>query len=179
MAQTYMVSATGVGWSTANKVLFSLYNGSGSGRIVRISRIWVVNNQITAVTGVLENFSLFKLTTDTSGGTPTTLTPVKLDSINEDIPAQIVCRTNNTTNGTGVLLRRYYFSGDEPAVGTFSWDELETFFSLNCIWDVGYGNSQVQKLTLREGEGISLYQAAIASSVGNIDIFVEFLLSTT
>lgn len=177
MAQTYIVCATGVGWSTSTKVLFSLFNGSGSGRIVRISRIWVLNNQITAVTGILENYYLYKLTGNVSGGTPTILTPIKLDSSNENIPSQIVCATGNTTNGSGDILMRYFFSGDEPAVGTFSMDELEQLISLNCIWNLGYGNSNIQKLTIREGEGISLYQTAIASSVGTIDIFVEFLLS--
>lgn len=179
MGQTYIAMATAVAWSTGNKVLISLFNGAGSGRIVRIRRIWVNSNRATTNTGILQQYSMFRLTTDTNTGTPTTITPVKVDTNSENLPAAIVTRTNNTVNGTATLIRRFYFSGDEAAAGTLSLDELQTIASLNIIWDVGYGNSNVQPLTLREGQGFSLYQAGLASSTGDIDIAVEFTSDAT
>lgn len=179
MGQTYLATATAVAWSTANKVLLSLFNGSGSGRIVRIRRIWVLGNRVTTNTGILQQYSLYKLTTDTNTGTPTTITPVKVDTNSENLPAAIVCRTANTVNGTATLLRRFYWSGDEASAGALTLDELQAVPSLNCIWDVGYGNPDVQPLTLREGEGISLYQAALASSTGDVDITIEFTSDAT
>lgn len=176
MAATYIATATAVTWSTAIKVLFSMFNGVGSGKIIKIRRIWVLNAQTAAVTGILETYTISRITTDSSGGTPATITPVKYDTASAAVPAQIVCRSGNTTNGTATTLRTLSFSGDEPAVGSFTWDEFECLIPLNCVWEVGYGNTSMQPLTLREGQGLSIHQAAIASSVGNIDINVEFTL---
>lgn len=180
MGQTYTACATAVAWSTAIKVLFSIFNGSGSGRIVRIRRAWILNNQLTGITGVLENYSIYKISTDTSGGSASTLTASKHDTLSENIPAAITIKTGNTSNGTAVLLRRNYFSGDEPATNTaLNLDKMEAIVPWNIVWDVGYGNSNVQPLTLREGQGFSIVQPAIASSTGNIDIFVEFTSDAT
>lgn len=175
MASTYIAHAPEVLWSTATKVSLSLFNGAGSGVILRVRRIWVVNSQLTGVTGVLCPYTINRITTDTSGGTPTTITPVKYDTNNANLPAQVTCKTANTTNGTAILLKTMVFSSDEPVVGTFSMDELEVFYSLNCVWDIAYGNSTNEKpLTLNEGQGISIYQAAITSATGRAEFAIEF-----
>lgn len=176
MAATYIATATAVTWSTSNKVFFSIFNGSGSGKVIKIKRVWILNAQASAATGILQTFGLYKITTDTSGGTPTTITATKYDTNSADVPAQITIKSANTTNGTSSLLYTQIYSGDESAVSTFSWDELEAIVDFGLVWDVGYGNSQVQPLTLREGQGFSIYNAAVASSAGNIDINVEFIL---
>lgn len=175
MAATYHAVVTASTWSTAIKVHLGIFNGAGSGKIVKIKRIWVLNAQTAAATGILETFSIYRTTTQSSGGS-TTITPVKCDTNSADVPAQITFRAADTANGTATLLRTFQFSGDEPAVGTFSWDEMEAMVPLNCVWDVGYGNSTMQPLTLREGQGVTIAQAAIASSAGNIDVNIEFTL---
>ena len=176
MAATYTALATAVAWSTSNKVFFSIFNGSGSGKVLKVRRVWIINAQASAATGILQTFGLYKITTDTSGGTPTTITPVKHDTNSSDVPAQVTIKTNNTTNGTSSLLYTQQYSGDEAAVGTFTWDEFEVFPNLSLFWDVGYGTTSMQPLTLREGQGFSVYNAAVASSAGNIDIHMEFTL---
>lgn len=176
MAATYIATATAVTWSTSNKVFFSIFNGSGSGKIVKIKRVWVLNAQASAATGIVQTFGLYKITTDTSGGSPTTITATKYDTNSADVPAQITIKTANTTNGTSSLLYQQIFSGDEPAVSTFTMDELEAIPNLMLVWDVGYGNTSIQPLTLRADQGFSIYNAGVASSAGNIDINVEFTL---
>lgn len=173
MAQTYTAGYAGITFA-ANKSMLSIFNGSGSGRVVRVYRIWVLNNQTAAVTGVLTTFRIER-TSAQSGGTA--ITPVKHDTTNETLPSQIVVATGATITAAGTL-RTFVWSNDEPAVGTGTWDEFETMIPLCCVWDSGYGDSNVQPITLREGEGLSVTHTG-STTVGNVDIWMEFTVSTT
>jgi len=46
-------------------------------------------------------------------------------------------------------------------------------YPMTCLWDVGYGSSKLQPLTIRAGEGISILNKGM-SAVGLIDFWVEF-----
>jgi hypothetical protein len=174
MAQTYTIGATGVSFAL-NKCLLGVFNGSGSGRIVRVYRAWILNNGTTAVTGVLTNIEL-RRTSAGSGGTA--ITPLKHDSTSESFPAQINVATNQTVTTTD-LFRRIVWSNDEAtANATASLDELETLVPLNCIWDVGYNDANVTPIVLREGQGLALVNIG-NTSVGSADIFFEVTLAST
>lgn len=170
MAYTYTVGQVGITFASGKNML-SIYNGSGSGRIVKVYRIWALNNQTVAITGVLTTFEI-RRTTSQSGGTA--LTPVKHDTSNPDVPPQIVCATGATVTLTD-LFRRILWSNDEPAVGTGTMDELECFPTISCIWDSGYADANVQPITLREGEGLTVYHSG-STTVGNVDMFMEFTI---
>lgn len=173
MAQTYTAGYSGITFA-ANKSMLSIFNGSGSGRIVRVYRAWVLNNQTSAVTGVLTTFRIER-TSSQSGGT--SITAVKHDTTNENLPAQVVIATGATITASGTL-RTFIWSNDEAAVGTGTWDEFETLIPLCCVWDAGYGDSNVQPITLREGEGFSITHTG-STTVGNCDIFIEFTLASS
>jgi len=173
MAATYTVAFTAVAFASG-KSMGAIVNGSGSGRVVRIYRIWVMNNQTAAVTGVLTSMSIRRITY-TSGGT--TATPVKHDTQNESIPAQIICYTGATVSAVSTL-RIFAWSNDEAAVGTGTWDEMETMPPLTCVWDSGYGDTNVQPITLREGEALDIYHIG-TSTVGNCDIYIEFTTASS
>lgn len=173
MAQTYTASAIGATFAS-NKSMLGIFNGSGSGRIVRVYRIWTLNNQTTGVTGVLTNWTL-RPTTAQSGGTA--ITALKHDTNSENIPAQVLIATGGTvTLGTGTL-RQWMWSNDEPAASSGTSDEFECLVPLNCVWD-STGDSNIEPLTLREGQGISVHHAG-SSAVGIADVFVEFTLAST
>lgn len=177
MAQTYIVRASAVAFAN-NKHMFTAWNGSGSSRIVRITRIWMMNEQTGAVTGVITRLFIYKMTADGTNGT--TLTPVKYDTNSENMPAQVIFRTNPSTGityDTSTLYRSYCFSTDEYGVGDTTIDGVETFPSIMLVWDVGYGDSSVDFLTLREGEGITIFNTPGAA--GTCNIAVEFTLSNT
>jgi hypothetical protein len=174
MAQTYTVAATGIA-SALNKSMIAVFNGSGSGRIVRVYRVWMLNTQPSAITGALNTMEL-RRTSAGSGGTA--ITPTKHDSTNESFPAQVVVSTNQTVTATD-LLRRWIWSTDEPAAAAaVTIDELETMPALNLIWDVGYGESAVEPITLREGYGLSV-QCTGSSATGTADLFFECTLAST
>jgi hypothetical protein len=172
---TYTVGATGITFA-AGKSMLAVFNGVGSERIVRVYRIFILNNQTAAVTGVLTTFEIRRISS-LSGGT--SLTFVKHDSINETPPSQIVAATGGTTVPvSGAVFRRLVWSNDEPAVGTGSWDELETIPVLSCVWDAGYGEDDVQPITLREGEGLEVAHTG-TTTVGYVDVYFELTVSTS
>jgi hypothetical protein len=156
------------------KNMAHILNAAGSGMIVKVWRIWCLNNNLTAVTGVMLNLDLKRITDITS---PTAVTPVFHDTTNGAIPAQVTAGYAGTIVGEGDLLRRISWSSDEPAVSAAGNDEWECLVPLNCIWDAGYGDVNVQPIILREGEGLTL--KCITNTVASfLDTEFEFTLET-
>jgi hypothetical protein len=169
MAATYTLPALNVAFSSS-KSMISLFNGSGSGRVLRVYRVWALNNQITAVTGVLTNLELRKISAS-SGGTALTTTKHDSNSTTLSTITQILPATNATVT-LGTMYRRVIWSTDEPATGTLTLDEFQCFLPLCCIWSMGYADTTTDPITLREGEGLTLMNFGGAS--GQADFFFEF-----
>ena len=168
MANTYTIAATGVSFA-ANKSMIGIFNGSGSGQVIRVYRIWLLNNQTVAVTGVMTNIELRRLTAGSGGNA---ITPTKHATANPSLPAQIITASAMTVTESD-LLRRFIWSTDEPvANATATIDELETLPVFGTIWDAGYADANVEPLVLREGQGISVKN--IGATVGIVDAFIEF-----
>ena len=169
MAASYTLPALSVAFS-ASKSMISLFNGSGSGKVLRVYRVWAVNNQFTAVTGVLTNLELRKITAS-SGGTPLTATKHDSSSTTLSTITQILPATNATVT-LGGMYRRVIWSSDEPSVSTLTLDELQCFLPLCCIWSMGYADSTTDPITLREGEGLTIMN--VGGAAGQADFFFEF-----
>lgn len=172
MAQTYTISSFSTTFA-ANKCMVGIYNGSGSGRIVKVYRIVMLNNQITAVTGAITNLELRTITAG-SGGTD--IIPFKHDSNNESFPSQVAVQTNMTVTPTNVL-SRIIWSTDEPAINSLTIDEFETLPAFSTIWDSGYGDTNTDPIVLREGYGLGLIN--IGATTGMADIFFEVTLESS
>ena len=174
MAQTYTVAAVGATFAN-NKSMLGLFNGAGSGRIIRVYRVWVLNNQTAGVTGVLTTWTMRRTTSQTGG---TAITPTKHDTASETAPAQCVFATGGTVGlSADVALRAWVWSNDEPAVSSATSDEFETLVPLNCVWD-STGDANIEPLTLREGQGVSIHHSG-SSAVGLADVFVEYTLASS
>ena len=170
MAATYTASFLGVTFGN-NKSMAGLFNGVGSGVILRVKRVWILNNQTAGVTGVLTTFSLRRSTAQSSG---TSVTPVKHDTASASLPAQVLCAHGATvTSATADTFRNWVWSNDEPAVSSATSDEFECLVTLNCIWDTATGDADIEPIVLREGFGIDVRHSG-SSAVGIADIFVEF-----
>jgi hypothetical protein len=177
MAQTYTLTSVNTLFA-ANKCLLGLYNATGSGRVVRVYRVWILNNQIISVTGAMTSIELRKITAGSGG---TTITPYKHDSTNESFPAQITVATNMTFTPTDVYTR-FIWSTDEPIntaspAAAITIDEYEVFPPYCCVWDVAYGDSNVEPIVLREGYGLALVN--IGATTGQCDVFFEVTLAST
>ena len=83
-----------------NKHLFSIYNDAGSGYLIRVPRLSIVNMSLTSVSGVGVELD-FMRTTSQSGGT--VITPQKADTADVNLTAAIHIATGATV-AEGALL---------------------------------------------------------------------------
>jgi hypothetical protein len=175
MAQTYRAVVTGATFAS-NKSMLTVFNGSGSGRIVRVKRIWFLNNQTTGVTGALTTMEIRRISASTGGSAAAS---VKHDSNSENIPAQITITTGPTDTLTGdPALMRFMWSNDEPAVSSLVNDEVEVIPALACVFDAATGDADLEPLTLREGQGVSVRHTG-SSAVGVADAIIEFTMAAS
>lgn len=174
MASTYTIAAPGAAFVT-NKCMLGLYNGVGSGLVLRVYRAWALNNQTQAVTGVQQLISFSRLSTGSGG---ISVLPVKHDSQSASLPAQVVCATNMDYT-VHARLRRFAWSSDEPLSSDANGiDEVETIPAFTMFWDysVAYNSTTVEPLVLREGYGAAILLDTLSSGtgVGSADFFIEF-----
>lgn len=171
MANTWTAIATGVTFSTGNKVLLQLYNAGT--RVLRVNRIWVINANNVAVTGVRGNLQIGRNTTAASGGSPTTITPIAHDSTNSAL-SSVTCNSGNTTVTVTASYRTFLYDTDEFAAGSFKVSNLWALPTLGLVWDAGYGDSNVSSIVLPQNNGLVLYQPALTGAQGNADVIFEF-----
>lgn len=169
MADTFTLYGASVAL-TATKSLLSLFNGSGSGVVIRVKRVEISNTQIAAVTGVQGQIELRAITNATSGSA---VVPTKHVPTTVNLQAQVTCLTGATvTNATNSILSRTAWSSDEPAVGGATADEWQTITPWNVLFDAT-GDTRIQPLTLREGYGISVTTTS-ALTAGTADVRILF-----
>ena len=168
MANTWTAYAAGVAFAV-NKNMVAILNGGS--RVLRLRRLGFLNNQIGAVTGVVcfGEIRRYAAGAGLAGSTP--VTPLAHDTNNSALNA-VTVGTGGTPSGTPSLFRRYIWSSDEPAVSGATVDELECLVPLNVVWDAGYGDAEVQPLTIRPGEMFCVYNTVGAAGI--LDIWAEF-----
>ena len=174
MAATYRGVVVGTAFA-ANKSMLTLFNGAGSGVVLRVKRIWMLNNQTTAVTGVLTTMEIRRISASTGG---TAGGVVKHDSTSPNLPAQVTLTTGATDTLTGdPALMRFMWSNDEPATGALTNDETECIPALACVWDCT-GDPDLEPLVLRQGEGVCVRHTG-STTVGVVDVIIEFTSSSS
>ena len=175
MAQTYTAVFSGVTFGN-NKSMAGIFNGVGSGRVLRVKRVWVLNNQTAAVTGVLTTWAMRRSSAQSAG---TAITPVKHDTTSENMPAQVLCATGATVTSVAAdNFRTFVWSNDEPAASSGTSDEFECLVPFNCVWDAATGDADLEPMVLREGQGIDMRHTG-SSVVGVVDLFIEFTMAST
>jgi hypothetical protein len=172
MAKTYTAYATGIAFAS-NKSLLGVFNAHAT-RKVKLYRSWVLNNQTTAVTGVLTSMLLRKISALSAG---TAVTPVAHDTGNATVDlTSVTCVTGGTfTNTADNAFRQIMWSGDEPAVSSATSDELQCIVPLMCIWD-STGDTNIEPFVCNTNEGIHILQPG-ANAVGILDVAFEFTVS--
>lgn len=172
MAKTYTAYATGIAFAS-NKSLLGVFNAHAT-RKVKLYRAWVLNNQTSAVTGVLTSMLLRKISALSAG---TAVTPVAHDTGNTGVDlTSVTCVTGGTFTNTGDnAFRQIMWSGDEPAVSSATSDELQCIVPLMCIWD-STGDSNIEPFVCNTNEGIHILQPG-ANAVGILDVAFEFTVS--
>lgn len=171
MASTYTASSINTTFTNL-KTMLSVFNGAGSGVVLRVYRIWALNSQTSAVTGVAVDLSLNIITAASAG---TAASVFKHDSLNSNLPAQVTALTGSTITIANTL-RVINTDNDEVSVNTNSINELSTLFPLCLIWESGYNDSTVEPLVLREGYGVAIRNDT-STTVGSFDFYIEFTVT--
>jgi hypothetical protein len=158
----------------ANKVMFDLFNATGSGKIMKVKSVRAIKDGSVAVTGSLSvKLYLTFTTTVGTGGTAatengTTLTSPAIsehDSNNAALPSGVTSRAAPSGGATAgrVIAERHVFTEETSSAGY----EHPEFLMPQGL--------DVQPLIVRENEGIRVVQGSVAS-VGNIGFDVLFEL---
>lgn len=170
MAATYTLAVQGTAFANG-KSMTSLFNGVGSGVVLKVKKVIPLNNQVAAVTGVLCLLELRRTSADTGG---TTVAATKHDTLSANLPAAVRSGTGATvTNTADVPFRRVMWSNDEPAVSSLTNDEIECLPALTAIFDASTGDPDVEPIVLREGQGLTLTNTT-NTVVGIMDVIFEF-----
>lgn len=162
-AESFVAYANAVVFA-ANKHHIDIFNAAGSGKIVKVKKLFAVNLQTVAVTGIVNRFDVKKSTNATGG---TAVTPEKLDSDNANLPAGITVGTGRTVTEGNVLFPWLASSEEETAVVALSKSLFQQ--AVNILME---GN-EIQELTLREGQGMTVKQIT-SSAVGSFGWILVF-----
>lgn len=165
---------------STSKAWLYLSNGSSATRILRLSRVLLLNNQITAATGVLATLE-FRKYTGSPSFSGTSITPVPFNSTNSALEAAVTAGSNGTpSGGSSAIMRRWIWSTDEAAVATVDLDAFQSIPMFCNFFDSGLEDLTVQPLVLRAGEAAAVYcSAASGTLAGLIDIIFEFTNEAT
>lgn len=144
----YLQTATNSAVGSATNFHFDVFNASGSGVILKIRKLFLQQAFVNQ-TGVAATFEIRRTSAVGTGGT--TLTAVKSDTLDANLPAQVTSRGNGTGGNTSAgLLCSVGMSGEETDIG----GRASMYYNM-----LAEGN-ETKDVTLREGEGLSVCKTA-------------------
>lgn len=147
----------------ANKHHISIFNAAGSGKVVKVKKVFATNLQITAVTGAVVRFDIKRTTAQSAG---TAITPVTMDSTNAALSGVTVATGATITEGA-LLFPWITVSEEQPATSALSINLFQQ--ATNLILE---GN-EVQEPVLRPGEGLTIKQIT-STAVGSHAWLIAF-----
>lgn len=170
MAQTWTAYYSGIAFA-ASKNMAAVLNSHAT-EVLKIRRVGLLNAQTANVTGVICQLEMRGYFSGSPGLTSSTaVTPASHDSTNTS-PTTATYGHAGTIAGTATTFRRVFWSSDEPAISAGTLDELETFVPLNIIFDAGYGDTNIQPLTLRQTQMALVFN--VTGAAGLLDTWIEF-----
>jgi len=171
MAATYRVKASNVVFGSG-KSLLALWNGAGSANVLKVNRIWLLNNQVgtAAGTGVIIELQIVLITAHTASNK---ILPVKMVQTSAALDVNVACSSGATVTESSIF-RRVSWSGDEPAQSELTTDTLQLIPSLNLVWDAGYVGSGLEPLTLNASQGVHVKCVTATTATYMGDIIIEF-----
>lgn len=137
---------TGLAAGAANQRLIDLFNAAGSGKLVKVKKLFMQCN-MAAITGVGLQYDMIRTSAVGTAGTAITGRPA--DTTNAAIPAQITARRGATGGATESHI--LFPLGVDP-------EETRPGAGLMGMINWMPEGQDVQELVLREGEGILVKQ---------------------
>jgi hypothetical protein len=131
--------------AAAARIDFDLFNASGSGRIIRVRKIFIYTN-LAAVTGAASVFDIDRTSAVGTGGT--VITANLMDTNDPAVPAQITARAIPTGGATKS-------GGSITQWGSWSEETLAPA-AMDRFMNVMAEGPEVKELVLREGQGMAI-----------------------
>lgn len=168
---TYSYGSASVLTSAASVAqnLFDIFNGAGSGKIIRILEIRMCQFDASIVDGASVYFELRRTTTVGTGGI--TLLDTSHDTIQPSVPAQITARIDPTGGAS--------FTGSPVGIGNVNLDPSSLSSVESVVIYKNTGSELSRPLTLREGEGVVIRTRLVPKPVGTLAWLVILTISST
>lgn len=163
---TYYAVADAVAFA-ANKHMISLYNAAGSGKLVVLKKLYLINVQLTAVTGVAVRQDFKRFSAVHTGGTA--VTPTACDTSNAALPAGVTVKTGATVTDLSLLFPLAFSNDEIGATQAFPSAQLQA--GINWLPE----GSEVQEVRLREGEGVTVKNIT-STVVGSFSYMLVFTI---
>ena len=143
---TYSAWSGVVAVAAANTVLWHLFNASGSGKVLKLRKIFIQPSQAVNALAA-QTFRVAKTSAvGTTGNTAITI--VKHDSTDATVPAQVTCARAYTAGGTQAFT---YFEIPISVEETLPSVAVAPFFNI-----LPTDGEAITDYVIREGEGISV-----------------------
>lgn len=168
MAATWHATTSGVTYASGKSML-ALFNGGAATRVIRLYRGFMFNNQTVAVTGVLTQVAVRRLTAQSGG---TSVTPFKHDSNSSALEAAVLCAHGATVTATDIF-RRILYSNEEPTATGAGYNNYLCLVPFAMLADFGYGDTNLEPIVCRANQGADIAQTG-SSAVGVADMELEF-----
>lgn len=150
-----------------DKYMATLFNASTTRKVV-VRRVYVLNNQITAVTGILLEQLLVRIT----ARTVVTNIPVDRYDLNDTLSTGIACDTGSASVTASTNVRARIFATGEEV--TLAGDTVATWLRGESLQARVYECRPGERcLTLRQTQGISI-QNVTSSTVGTLGYLFVF-----
>ena len=183
MAATYTLSFSALTTYAASKNMLAINNATGSGKVLKIYRVWIGTYQTATVSGGI-GLVLFKryVGGNYTGGTAIPFIPhSSCLTANSNTPFTGIGAASGATTITapGVAaeeIGRIARSTDEMGAGGITMDEIQSIPVMSLSWDAGFSDTNIQPITLRPNECFILATEAVGTYVGSPDITVELTI---
>lgn len=170
--------------SNANdKNMLAISNSTGSGKVIKVYRVFVWSPTTSSVTGGLAGL-LLGVTRDSvySGGTALPFMPhnscVTAGSNNPFTGINAASGATTITGSIGIELSRAIRFTDEFAAGDFNFDVIPNIHPFQIILDTGYADSNVEPVTIRENQYLLIRtDSAPSNAAGNFRFHIELDIS--
>lgn len=161
---TYYALADAVAFA-ANKQMISILNAAGSGKMIVLKKLFLIDLAIAAVTGVALRQDVKRITAHSGG---TAVTPQTADSANPSLSGSVTVLTGATSVTEGALLFPLTFTNDEVGA-TQGFPGSPLLAGINWFPE----GAEVQEIRLREGEGLTVKNIT-STTVGSFAYLLVF-----
>lgn len=155
--QTF-ITRVNINGGAVGSILCSMMNGTGSGKVMKVHAIKILNARVLNTVGVYGTYALQRITSHT-GGTDITANIAPYDT-NNTLPAQVTFRSGPTVGGAGNLIAEIPFTTEELSpTGSLAVSDAYLIHAVHGFDSLVMTRPGTQPFTVRPSEGFAVYSS--------------------